>query len=147
MADAPVSSYRITITATAEHIDFMGHVNNTVWLEWVQDVATAHWEAVAPKEHLDAYLWVVTRHEIDYRGNVAEGAEVIAETRIEQPPRGARFERKVDFFRAENGEPVGKPIVSVRSDWAMIDRKTNRLLRIPADVAAPFVPKGANDDL
>ena len=137
----PVSSYRIMFTAGAEHIDFMGHVNNAIWLNWVQDLAGAHWEAVAPAAHQAAYLWVVTRHEIDYRGNISEGESVIGETRIEQGPKGARFERLVDFFRAQDGEPVGKPIVSVRSNWAMIDKATGRILRIPAEVAAPFVAR------
>ncbi|RVQ67785.1 acyl-CoA thioesterase [Croceicoccus ponticola] len=127
--------FRMTFTAGAEHIDFMGHVNNAVWLQWAQDVATAHWEAVADPAHVDAFLWVVTRHEIDYRGNVTQGAEVTAEARIEKPPVGARFERLIDFF----GPDGGKPIVSVRSTWAMIGRDNGRLMRVPADVARPFL--------
>ncbi|WP_245626697.1 acyl-CoA thioesterase [Croceicoccus naphthovorans] len=126
----------MTFTAGAEHIDFMGHVNNAVWLQWAQDIATAHWEAVADPAHVEAYLWVVTRHEIDYRGNIAEGESVIGATRIEQPPTGARFERLIDFMRAEGG----KPLVSVRSTWAMIARDTGRLQRVPQDVAKRFLP-------
>jgi acyl-CoA thioester hydrolase len=137
----PVSTWRVTFTAGPEHIDFMGHVNNAIWLNWVQDIAGAHWEAVAPPDHQAAYLWVVTRHEVDYRGNIAVGESVIGETRIERGPKGARFERLVDFVRERDGEPVGKPIVSVRSDWAMIDKATGRIMRIPAEVAAPFVPR------
>jgi len=129
------SRYRMTFTAGPEHIDFMGHVNNAVWLQWAQDIAGAHWEAVADPAHVDAYLWVVTRHEIDYRGNVGEGDEVVAETRIETPPTGARFERRIDFFALDNE----RPIVSVRSLWAMIGRESRRLVRIPPDVAAPFL--------
>ena len=137
----PVPSWRMMFTAGPQHIDMMGHVNNAIWLGWVQEIATAHWEAVAPPEHVEAYLWVVIRHEIDYRGNIAEGESVIAETRIEQGPKGARFERLVDFFREEDGEPAGRPIVSVRSNWGMVDRETRRLLRIPPEVAAPFVAR------
>ena len=138
---APVPRWRMMFTAGPQHIDMMGHVNNAIWLGWVQEIATAHWEAVAPPEHVEAYLWVVIRHEIDYRGNIAEGESVIAETRIEQGPKGARFERLVDFFREEDGEPAGRPIVSVRSNWGMVDRETRRLLRIPPEVAAPFVAR------
>ncbi|MDR7102138.1 thioesterase family protein [Croceicoccus sp. BE223] len=139
MADAQTpdggSRYRMTFVAGAEHIDFMGHVNNAVWLQWAQDIAGAHWAAVADPAHVDAYLWVVTRHEIDYRGNVGEGEEVMAETRIETPPSGARFERRIDFF----APGIDRPIVSVRSLWAMIGRASRRLVRIPPDVAAPFL--------
>ena len=37
-----------TITAAAEDIDELGHVNNAVWVRWIQDIAVAHWDAVAP---------------------------------------------------------------------------------------------------
>ena len=125
----------LTFTARAEHIDVMGHVNNAIWVQWMEAIATAHWEAVAPAEHQAAYAWVVTRHEIDYRGNVTLGEEVLAETFIPDRPSGARFDRRVDF---RNG--AGKVIVSARTTWAMVDQATGRLLRVTPEVAAPFLP-------
>ncbi|NLR69860.1 acyl-CoA thioesterase [Novosphingobium sp. ERN07] len=127
--------HTLTFTAGPEHIDELGHVNNAVWVNWIQDIATAHWAAVACAEHQAAYAWVVTRHEIDYRGNIAEGESVNAETYIPEPPSGARFDRRVDF---RNG--AGKVIVSAKTTWAIIDRASGRILRVPRDVAAPFLP-------
>jgi acyl-CoA thioester hydrolase len=124
-----------TFTAQPEHIDELGHVNNAVWLQWVQDIATAHWTAVAAREHVERYVWVVTRHEIDYRGNVGLGETVTGETWIPNPPRGAQFDRCVEFHDAG-----GKRLVAVKSTWAMLDKSTGRLVRVPAEVAAPFVP-------
>ena len=65
-----MSRFTLSITAGPEHIDELGHVNNAVWVQWIQAIATAHWEAVAPPEHVAAHIWVVTRHEIDYRGKL-----------------------------------------------------------------------------
>jgi len=45
-----------TITATDADIDQLGHVNNGVWVRWIQDMAGLHWEAVAPPEHQAAYI-------------------------------------------------------------------------------------------
>ena len=132
------NSYTLNFTAGPEHIDFNGHVNNMVWLQWVQDIATAHWEAVASAEHQAKYVWFVLRHEIDYRGNIAQGEAVSARTFIPDPPQGARFVRCVDFTNA-----AGKAIVQVRSTWAMIDKASGRPLRIAPEVAAPFMPEGA----
>lgn len=126
--------FTLTFTARPEHIDVMGHVNNAVWVQWMEALATAHWEAVAPAEHQAAYAWVVSRHEIDYRGNVRQGEDVFAETFIPEGPSGARFDRRVDFRNA-----AGKVIVSARTTWVMIDRATGRPLRVPAAVAAPFM--------
>lgn len=126
--------YTRTFTAHPEHIDELGHVNNAVWLEWVQDIATAHWNAVAAPEHTERFVWVVTRHEIDYRGNIRVGESVSAETFIPEGPRGARFDRCVEF-----SNDAGKLLVAARSTWAMLDRASGRLVRVPADVAAPFL--------
>ena len=77
----------------------------------------------------------MTRHEIDYRGNIGAGASVIAETFIPAPPTGARFDRRTDFRDAG-----GKLIVSARTTWAIIDRSSERIVRVPRDVAEPFLP-------
>ncbi|MEO6217577.1 MAG: acyl-CoA thioesterase, partial [Sphingomonas sp.] len=84
-------AFTLTITATEADIDELGHVNNAVWVKWIQDIAVAHWAAIATPDQQDAYIWVVTRHEIDYRGNVGPGETVTGETWVPEPPRGARF--------------------------------------------------------
>ena len=122
-----------TFTAAPEHIDELGHVNNAVWLQWVHDIAVAHWSAVASAEHQAACVWVVTRHEIDYRGNIGLGESAVAETFIPDPPHGARFDRCVVFRDA-----AGKVLVEARSTWALLDRATGRLLRVRREIAAPF---------
>ena len=87
----------------------------------------------ADPAHVEAYVWVVTRHEIDYRGNVAEGETVTARTWIPDVPRGARFDRLIEF-----SGPDGKVKVTARSTWAIVDKSTGRILRVPPEVAANF---------
>lgn len=128
------NSFTRTFRALPEHIDELGHVNNTVWVQWIQDMATAHWDAVARAEDRAAFFWVVVRHEIDYRGNVAEGEEVRAETWIEGGASGAKSLRRVEFTDA-----AGKRLVSAATTWAMIDRATGRLARVRPEVLAPFL--------
>src|SRR3546814_11744635 len=88
-----MSRFRRTFTATAADIDELGHVNNAVWVEWIQALAVAHWEAVAPADQQAAYIWVVTRHEIDYRGNLPGGEAATGEPVGRDPPPGARLHR------------------------------------------------------
>ena len=122
-----------TFVAEPQHIDALGHVNNIVWVQWIQDMATAHWDAAArPQDHA-AFFWVVVRHEIDYRGNVAQGESVTAETWIEGPAQGAKSLRRVEFTAA-----TGKRLVSAATTWAMLDRATGRLARVRPEVLAPF---------
>lgn len=124
------------ITARAEDIDELGHVNNAVWVQWIQQVAVAHWSAVAAPGDKEAYFWVVTRHEIDYRGNVVAGETVTAETWVPDPPRGARFDRHMRFTGSD-----GKVKVEAISTWALIENASGRVMRVPAAMAAPFIEK------
>jgi acyl-CoA thioester hydrolase len=125
-------------TASPSDIDELGHVNNAVWVQWIQEMATAHWQAVADPAHIAAYIWVVTRHEIDYRGNIGPGESVTARTWIESLPKGAQFDRRVDFV-----SQAGKVIVRANTSWAMIDRVSGRLARVRPEIAAPFLTAGA----
>ncbi len=122
-----------TFTALPEHIDVMGHVNNAVWVQWVQDMATAHWDAAARAEDQAAFVWLVIRHEIDYRGNISVSKTVTGETWIPDGAQGAKSTRRVEFT-----DSTGKVIVSANTTWAMLDRESGRLARVRPDVMAPF---------
>ena len=122
------------ITAQPEDIDEHGHVNNAAWVRWIQDIATAHWYAVAPSEHKDAHIWVVTRHEIDYLRAVRPGETVTGRTWVQEPPKGARFDRYMEFVGDD-----GKPRVRAKTTWAVLEKATGRPMRVPPEVAAAFL--------
>ena len=128
----PVFEHRIA--APADAIDELGHVNNAVWVRWIQQVAVAHWMSGASPEQIDAYIWVVVRHEIDYLRALREGETAHARTWVPDPPRGAKFDRLMEFT-----DDAGKVLVRGRSTWAMIDRATGRPLRVPQDVITRFL--------
>lgn len=125
--------FEMPMTAGPGDIDELGHVNNAVWVQWIQRIAVAHWAARADPDDVARYYWVVTRHEIDYRGNIAAGDTVTARTWIAEPPRGARFARNVVFLKN------GGPVVEAVSVWAMIDRETGRIARVPQRMADRFL--------
>lgn len=133
-----IQKFAREFTAEPGHIDELGHVNNAVWVQWIQDMAASHWEAAARPEDVARFIWVVIRHEIDYRSNIASGETVTAETWIDGLPKGAKSDRRVDFRNA-----AGKVIVSARTTWAMLDKETQRLVRVRPDVIAPFQPQEA----
>ncbi len=130
-------AYEAVLTATAEHIDELGHVNNVVWIQWIQQVAVAHWEAVARPEHKDSYFWVVVRHEVDYLRAAHEGDAITARTWVADAPQGARFDRFIEFVG-----PGGKACVRSRTQWAIIDKALGRPIRVPPEVIAPFISQG-----
>ena len=128
--------FEMTMTALPEHIDELGHVNNAVWVQWIQTVAVAHWYSVADPAHNDAYFWVVVRHEIDYLRAAVEGDVVTGRTWVGEAPKGARFNRHMEFVGAD-----GKVLVRANTQWAIIDKALGRPIRVPPEVIAPFMPQ------
>ena len=126
--------FEMELTARPEHIDVLGHVNNAVWVQWMEQVAVAHWEAVAAAAHKDAYFWVVVRHEIDYLRAAFEGDRITARTWVGEAPRGAKFDRHVEFTGSD-----GKLCVRALTAWAIIDKAAGRPIRVPPEVVAPFL--------
>lgn len=126
--------FELVLIACPEDIDELGHVNNAVWVKWIQKVAVAHWDSVAPQAHRDAYYWVVVRHEIDYVRPAHEGDAITARTWVADAPQGARFDRFMEFTG-----PDGKVCVRARTQWAIIDKALARPIRVPREVIAPFI--------
>ena len=128
-----MTRFTLAITATAADIDELGHVNNAVWVRWIQEVATAHWRSLADDEAQRRMIWVVTRHEIDYRGNLAAGETVTAETWVADAAKGARFDRHVRFLGAD-----GRLKVEAVTSWALLDRASGRPMRVRPELVALF---------
>ena len=126
--------FELQFVARSEHIDELGHVNNAVWVQWIQQVAVAHWDFVADPAHQHAYYWVVIRHEIDYLRAAFEGDHITARTWVGEAPKGAKFDRYVEFAGND-----GRVCVRYRTDWAIIDKAAGRPIRVPPEVVAPFL--------
>lgn len=129
------AEFALDFTATPDAIDELGHVNNAVWVQWIQAVATAHWLSVAPPAHREAYIWVVVRHEIDYLRALGPGQSVTARTWVADAPQGAKFDRFVEFTDQD-----GRVHVRAKTSWALLDKATGRPLRVTAEIVEPFRP-------
>ncbi|MFN8586462.1 MAG: acyl-CoA thioesterase [Candidatus Eisenbacteria bacterium] len=138
--DAAPAPVRHTLTRAVEppDIDELGHVNNGVYVRWVQDAAISHWTTDAPPEDQAALVWVVTRHEIDYLRPAMPGDEVRIETWV-GPVFGRDFERNTEIFRARDG----KVLCRARTLWCPLDRATGRPTKVGEAVRERFSVRGA----
>ncbi len=118
--------FELKVEVQPEDIDMHGHVNNVVYLRWAQDVATAHWSTVAPKDEQEKLFWVVRRHEIDYKRPALGGDTVLLRTWIGVASRLA-FDRHTEMVR----ESDGRLLAQSRTVWCPVDRSTGR----PTDVS------------
>lgn len=119
--------------ALPEDIDALNHVNNAVYVRWIQDAAVAHWTAASGEGAPDKVMWVCSRHEVDYKDQLREGDNVEIRTWLGMP-RGIRFPRYTDIRRAGSS----KPAVQAMTVWVVVDRATQKPRRIDRSVLDLF---------
>ena len=131
--DGTPERFELRLVAQPADIDALGHVNNVVYLRWMQEAAAAHWEARATAELRAAVLWVVTRHEVDYKAPAHAGDAIVVRTWV-GAPSGATWERFLEVRRAADDRLLARG----RSVYAAIDAVTGRPRRIDPDVTGAF---------
>jgi acyl-CoA thioester hydrolase len=131
-ADAPLV-VSLPITVAWGEQDAFGHVNNIVYLRWVQDAAVAHWRALAPAEAQAAVAWVVLRHEIDYARPALLGDELLARTWV-GVAEGLSFERHTEIARRRDGRVLAR----ARTVWCPVDIRSGRPRRVTDDLRLLF---------
>jgi acyl-CoA thioester hydrolase len=126
-------TYEYDVDVAADDIDEMGHVNNAVYLKWVQTAVLRHWYRFAPKEAVAAHLWVALKHEIRYRRPAFLNDHVVIRVVLEKL-LGARA-----FYKTmvNHGDDV---LAEVESCWCCLDSVTRKPVRLARDIVARFLP-------
>ena len=128
--------FRHNVAIEPTDIDHMGHVNNAVYLKWVQEAVIDYWRSVAPPEAVAQHLWVALKHEITYLKPTFLQDNVVAEV-IAEKVQGARA-----MFRTvlKRGEEV---LSEIHSSWCCLDVVTQRPARLAREIVGRFLPPGA----
>lgn len=108
-------------------IDELNHVNNVVYVQWIQDVAGLHWAELTKENPLPDCIWVVVRHEIDYLRSAVLGDTVTLKTWVGET-QGVKSIRHVEILKGN------KILVKAQTTWCLLDAKTLRLKRIDESV-------------
>lgn len=128
-----MTPFEQTLTVTRDHLDELQHVNNVQYLQWVQDIAGAHWQSLIDGKNESFGLWVVRSHHIEYKRQAKLGDRLRVMTHVEVT-EGFLSERRVRFYLAETNTLVAQ----CSTQWCYLDPKSQKLLRIPPEVLAIF---------
>ncbi|NUQ18494.1 MAG: acyl-CoA thioesterase [Sphingomonas sp.] len=128
-----MATFRHKIAIEPADIDHMGHVNNAVYLKWVQEAVVDYWSSVAPPSVVAEHLWVALKHEITYLRPTFLQDNVVAEV-IAEKVEGARA-----FFRTvlRRGDEV---LSEISSCWCCLDAATKRPARLAREIVGRFLP-------
>lgn len=136
-SESSFGPYEMELTVQPSDIDVLGHVNNVVYLSWVQDVAVAHWDAAATEQQKAAYLWVVAKHEIEYKRPSKEGDVLVVKTWVGKTDH-RMFTRHTEISRKDDGKLVAK----AKTLWAPVDPVSQRSVKPDKDVYDMFSVDG-----
>jgi acyl-CoA thioester hydrolase len=123
--------YQFDINVTEKDVDRNGHVNNVVYIQWMQDAAIAHArESGCTQASVAAgATWVVRTHQIEYLAPAFAGDKLIVLTWPSNFQR-VRSLRKYKFIRAKDGALIAR----AETDWVFVNAKTGRPQSIPDEV-------------
>jgi acyl-CoA thioester hydrolase len=124
--------FRHPVAIQPADIDHMGHVNNAVYLKWVQEAVIDYWRSVAPPDAVAGHLWVALKHEITYLKPTFLQDNVVAEV-IAERMEGARAMFTTIVRR---GEEV---LSEIKSSWCCLDAASLRPARLARDIVGRFV--------
>ncbi|MBU3011774.1 acyl-CoA thioesterase [Polaribacter vadi] len=119
--------FTLNITVSVEDIDNLEHVNNLVYVKWMDKIATTHWSFLTKDNPLPQYVWVVMRHEIDYLKQAGLGDEITVKTWVGET-RGITSVRLMEFYKED------VLLVKAKTTWVMLNSKTFKPARIREDV-------------
>ncbi len=127
------SIFELKIKVSAEDIDTLNHVNNLVYVKWMDAIATSHWNYLTKHNPLPQYVWVVLRHEIDYLKQATLGDEITVKTWVGET-KGITSVRFMEFYKNDI------LLVKAKTIWAMLDSKTYKPVRIRENVLKVLQP-------
>ncbi len=116
-----------TITVSEGDIDNLNHVNNAVYVKWMDTVATIHWDFLTKKHALDKCIWVVSKHEIEYKREALLNDVITVKTWVGET-KGVTTERHIEFYKDNN------LLVKTKTIWVLLNSKTFKPTRIRENV-------------
>lgn len=122
-----VVSHQINLKVQKHEIDVLNHVNNVVYLQWVNDISEKHWSILSNREIDSKYFWVAIRHEIDYVNQAVLDDDITVYTWIGETG-GVKSIRNVHIYRGQI--LLAKAITT----WCLVDMNTNKPTRIRQDI-------------
>ena len=130
--------FDLALRVQAKHIDGLGHVNNVIYVQWMQDVASAHIEklGLGLKQYVELkHAMVAVEHHVQYRKAAFEGEQIVLRTWLDDINALYSFRQYV-FFR-----PSDQAVLFVgNTKWACIEIATGRPKRMSPTFTHAYKP-------
>ncbi len=126
--------YEKILSVREEHLDKQDHVNNVQYVQWVQDIAEEHWEMRASDRQKSEFIWVVIRHEIDYKKEAFLGDKILLQTHVGNTTH-VTSKRHVTIKNAESGALLAQ----AETTWCLLNANNKRPTKISKELVEVFL--------
>lgn len=128
-----MKTFETSLVVLPKHIDDLNHVNNVHYVQWVQDIAKAHWQSKASVNIQTKYSWFLLSHFIEYKSAAFLNDTINLKTYIAKA-EGVTYTRVVEMHNATTNKLLAKS----ETKWCFINAKTERPSRIPQEIVNLF---------
>ncbi|WP_298553316.1 thioesterase family protein [uncultured Algibacter sp.] len=128
-----MNTYETTLLVTKNHIDDLNHVNNVHYVQWVQDIAKAHWQSKTSLDFQTKFGWFLLSHFIEYKSAAFLNDTIHLKTYIAKA-EGVTYTRIVEMYNASTNKLLAKS----KTKWCFMNMKTERPSRIPQEIVDLF---------
>ncbi|GAA4885453.1 acyl-CoA thioesterase [Flaviramulus aquimarinus] len=128
-----MNTYEITLVVTKEYIDDLNHVNNVHYVQWVQNIAKAHWQSKASEDIQTQYSWFLMSHFIEYKSAAFLNDLIKIKTYVEKS-EGLTSTRIVEMYN----ENTNKLLAKSETKWCFMNAKSGRPTRITKEIVDLF---------
>ncbi|MDO6596947.1 acyl-CoA thioesterase [Oceanihabitans sp. 2_MG-2023] len=124
-----MKTFQFTVTVTQEDLDELNHVNNIRYIQWIQDIAKAHWQQIAPDAIYNSYFWVVRRHVVDYKSSALLNDRVNITTKF-MDSQGATAKSIIEM----HNDSTQKLLLRAETTWCLMGKETKRPTRVTKEI-------------
>ncbi|WP_055442239.1 acyl-CoA thioesterase [Lacinutrix himadriensis] len=124
-------TFEFSVTVTNEDLDEFNHVNNIRYIQWIQDIAKAHWKQIATEDIYNSYFWVVKKHIVDYKASAHLYDEVKITTKF-MDAQGATAKSIIEM----HNNSTQKILLKAETTWCLMAKQTKRPTRVTKEIDA-----------
>lgn len=127
-------AFTMSIVVEKSHLDTLDHVNNLEYLKWGESIAKKHWEFLTRDTDLDQHLWVILKHEIEYKkeGRLGDRIDIVTwvgDTSV------LRSVRHFEFFRGQ------ELLAKMATTFCLFSMETRKPMKISQEIKNLLLPK------
>lgn len=120
-------TFTMTIEVEKKHLDELDHVNNLEYLKWGEVIAKNHWEHLTKDSKMDKHLWIILKHQIEYKKEGRLGDKIRVKTWVGE----TTVLRSIRHFEFQRGEEL---LATMETTFCLFSFESRKPVKISQEI-------------